>query len=84
MNETRKSVVRNNTAVDQCFGRYIIPANSFGELPFDIAESLIRNPIKELTVLQEELGSAVFVRTEHEPTSIRYQERKCLSTIPPS
>lgn len=68
-------IVKNNTGIPQYFGRYEIPPNSFGELPLEIVESLLRNPIRELTVIQSELGNGVWCRTEHWPTGIRYQER---------
>lgn len=68
-------VVRNETGVEQCFGLYSVPPHSFGELPSEVITSLLRHPMRELTVIQQEIGPQVFRRTEHVPGSIRYQER---------
>lgn len=66
-------IVRNNTDVSQSYGRYTIAPRGFGELPIEVIDSLLRHPIKELTVLQTE----VWRRTEHWPDGVRYRERAC-------
>lgn len=68
-------IVRNETAVEQCFGLHTVPPHGFGELPGEVIASLQRHPMRELTVIQPDVGPQVFRRTEHQPDSIRYQER---------
>lgn len=68
-------IVRNNTGVPQSWGKHTIAPHAFGELPIEVIESLLRHPMKELTVIQNEISNAVFRRTEHWPDGIRFQER---------
>jgi hypothetical protein len=78
--QTATGIVKNNTGIPQFFGRYEVAPHSFGEMPLEICESLLRHPIKELTVIQSEVGNGVFRRTEHWPNGIRYQERAHAAT----
>lgn len=68
-------LVRNETDVEQSFGLHTIPPRGFGELPGEVIASLTRYPIRELTVIQPDVGPQVFRRTEHMPFSPRFQER---------
>ena len=68
-------LVKNETGVEQQFGLHVVPPHAFGELPSEVVASLLRHPMKELTVIQPEVGPQVFLRTDHRPFGIRYQER---------
>lgn len=69
------TLVKNNTGVEMQFGPYTIPPHTFGELPAEVADSLRRHPMAELTVLQPEVGPQVFLRTDREPFGVRFRER---------
>lgn len=68
-------LVRNETNIEQSFGLYSIPPRGFAELPADVVSSLLRHPMKELTVLQPDVGPQVFVQTDRLPFGLRYKER---------
>jgi len=70
----RKGLLRNKTNISQAFGLDVLPPHGIGMVDYQVVACFKAKPHRDFEVLEED--NFIFVRTPHEPSNVRYRNRK--------